>query len=507
VKVHIVHLDAHDDYMSTRDKLGWAKSPRVLIVWPKYGRVLNRRLDLVLLQRYASQHNLQIGLVTHDAEVLDNAEVLAMPTFDNIDNVTDAGWRRRARGRPKPMPAFPKRKEISIPTSAIRIETHPTTMASMHKTLQVLLLIFTLTVLGCFTILLLSRAEMVITPATKTQSVDFILSLDPSLDIPGLDGSIPSQFLTLRVSDDLRLPTSGEVAVPDSPAKGFVTFTNLTSDSIDIEAGTGLRATNFDNQRFVTLESVSLSGEIGAEVEAAIEAAMPGPAGNLPTGAIDAVEGTLGLQVEATNIVYLSGGENEIRAAVAEVDFDKLEEALLESLEDQALQMLSAQLIDDQILLVNSLKSTHQYERIFDREIGEPADTLGLTMDVEFSVYAYRQSDAQTAANFALDDQLPTGFQPVPSSFGFEVRHDNVLVQNDDFEIDAQAWQEIFLPPDKDLLREILQWEKPAQAVSLVSQRINSTEPPKLNLHPAWLPRIPFLLTQISIRYSWQVDS
>lgn len=507
MKVHIVHLDSHDDYASARDKLCWAKSPRVLIVWPKYGRILNRRLDLVLLQRYASQHNLQIGLVTHDAEVLDNAEALSIPTFDKADNVTDAGWRRRARGRPKPMPASPKRKEIPIPTSDVRIETHPTTMTSLHKILRVLLLIFTFTVFGCFAILLVSHAELVITPLTKTQAVDFVLLLDPSLDAPGLDGSIPSQFLTVRVSDDLRLPTSGEVAVPDSPAKGFVTFTNLTSDSIDIESGTGLRATNFDNQRFVTLESVSLSGEIGAEVEAAIEAAVPGPAGNLSTGAIDAVEGTLGLQVEVTNIVYLSGGENEIHAAVAEEDFNRLEKALQESLEDQALQMLSAQLIDDQILLVNSLNLTHQYERIFDREIGEPADTLGLTMDVEFSVYAYLQSDAQTAAKFSLDDQLLTGFQPVPSSFGFEVRHDNVRMQNDNFEIDTQAWQEIFLPPDKDLLREILQWEKPAQALSLVSQRINVTEPPKLNLHPAWLPRIPFLVTQISIRYSWQVDS
>ena len=114
MKVHIVHLDAHDDYVSTRDKLGWAKSPRVLIVWPKYGRILNRRLDLVLLQRYASQHNLQIGLVTHDAEVLDNAEALAIPTFDNADHITDAGWRRRARGRLKSKPASPKRKELAL---------------------------------------------------------------------------------------------------------------------------------------------------------------------------------------------------------------------------------------------------------------------------------------------------------------------------------------------------------------------------------------------------------
>jgi hypothetical protein len=507
VKVHIIHLDTHDDYVSARDKLGWAKSPRVLIVWPKHGRILNRRLDLVLLQRYASQHNLQIGLVTHDGEVLDHAEALSIPTFDSVDNVADAGWRRRARGRPKPMPTSPKRKEIAIPTSDIQNIFHPKTRTPLYKFLRVCLLIFILVILGCFTILLISRAELVISPSTKTQTAEFILHLDPSLDSPGLDDSIPSQLITVRVSDDLRLPTSGEVAVAASPANGFVTFTNLTSDVIDIEAGMGLRATNYDNQRFITLESVSLPGEIGAEAEAVIEAVTPGPEGNLPTGAIDAVEGTLGLQVEVTNIVYLSGGENEIRAAVAEDDFEKLEEALQENLEDQALQILSAQLLEDQTLLEDSLQLTHQYERTFDRETGEPGDTLGLTMDVEFSAYTYLQSDAQTAAKLALDDQLPTGFQPVPSSFGFEVRHDDVRMQIDNIEMGVQAWQNVFIPPDKNVLREILQWEKPAKAVSLVSQSISVTEPPRLILHPAWLPRLPFLLTQISIRYSWQVDS
>ncbi len=507
MKVHIVHLDSHDDYVSARDKLGWAKSPRVLIVWPKHGRILNRRLDLVLLQRFASQHSLQVGLVTRDPDVLDHAEVLAIPTFDSVDTVTDAGWRRRARRHPKATSSHLRKKEISIP----RIEsTHALANripSTPLKILRALLLVFVFVSLGGLAFLNISRAEVIISPPIEAQAIDLLLHVDPALEAPGASGAIPGQILTVQVSDELRLPTSGEIALPATPATGFVTFTNLTSDSLEIPVGTGLRASGYDDQRFITLESVSLPGEIGAQAEAAIEATTLGPSGNLPTGTIDAVEGTLGLQVEVNNIVYLSGGENEIHGAVAEPDFKRLEDSLLANLEDQALQQLSALLQVEQVLLSQSLQLTQVNERLFDRELGVPADTLSLTMSVEYSAFAYRNTDVQTAAERMLARQIPAGYAPIPHSFGFEVLEDGLQIRSDSVDLAARAWQDIYMPVDKDMLREILRWEQPARAVSLISQSISVTEPPTLHLYPEWLPRIPFLPTRITIRYSWQVNS
>jgi len=506
VKVHIVHLDSHDDYVSARDKLGWAKSPRVLIVWPQYARILNRRLDLVLLQRFAVQHSLQIGLVTHDPDVLDNAESLVIPTFDSVDHVTDAGWRRRARHRPKAAISSPKKTQSQV-TRIDRFDDSASKMpSSLQKITRVLLLAVAVISLGSLALLLISRAEVIISPPVNAQEIELTLRVDPAVETPGTDGSIPGQILTVQVADELRLPTSGEIAVPATPARGFVMFTNLTSDALEIPAGTGLRASEYDDQRFVTLESVSLPGEDGAQVEAAIEATTMGPAGNLPSGAVDAVEGTLGLQVEVNNIVYLSDGENEIHGAVAEEDFTRLEDTLLENLEDQALQQLSALLQDGQILLSESLQLTQVNERLFDRELGEPADTLALTMDAGFSVYTYHSTDAQTAAQLMLASQLPGGYAPVPSSFGFEIIEDGLTVQSDDVDLPARAWQDIYMPVDMDKLRDILRWKLPARAVSLVSQNISVTEPPLLYLFPEWLPRTPFLPTRISIRYTWQVN-
>jgi hypothetical protein len=472
VKVHIVHLDLHDDYVSARDKLGWAKSPRVLIVWPKYGRILHRRLDLVLLQRFAAQHSLQIGLVTNDPGVLDHADVLAIPAFESVDAVTDAGWRRRARRRSKAAGPRPRKKEASIARLESTNDLADRPPSTPLKILRALLLVVVLVTLGGLAILIVSRAELIISPPIEAQTTNLLLHVDPALVVPEADGAIPGQILTVQVSDELRLPTSGEIALPATSARGFVTFTNLTSDTIEIPAGTGLRASAYEDQRFVTTENVSLPGEIGAQAEAAIEATTLGPAGNLPSGAIDAVEGTLGLQVEVNNIVYLSGGENEIHGAVAEADFKRLEDKLQENLEAQALQQLSALLHEQQILLSQSLRLTQVDQRTFDRALGDPADTLALSMDVEYSVFAYRNSDAQTAAERVLADQIPAGYAPVPHSFGFEVLEEGSQIRSDVVDLAARAWQDIYIPADKDMLREILRWERPARAVALVSQNI-----------------------------------
>ena len=53
MKEQVLHLDPHDDYIAARDKMGWAQTTRVLVVWPPAGEVLRRRIDLLLLQRHA----------------------------------------------------------------------------------------------------------------------------------------------------------------------------------------------------------------------------------------------------------------------------------------------------------------------------------------------------------------------------------------------------------------------------------------------------------------------
>ena len=54
MKTQIITLESHDDLISVRDRLSWAKTPRILLVWPKYEKVTLRQVDLKILQRHAA---------------------------------------------------------------------------------------------------------------------------------------------------------------------------------------------------------------------------------------------------------------------------------------------------------------------------------------------------------------------------------------------------------------------------------------------------------------------
>jgi hypothetical protein len=90
VKTKIITLESHDDLISVRDKLSWAKTPRILLVWPKYEKVTLRLLDLKVLQRHADSLGAQLGLVTRRANVRRDAEVIGNARF-HFDSVGSKG--------------------------------------------------------------------------------------------------------------------------------------------------------------------------------------------------------------------------------------------------------------------------------------------------------------------------------------------------------------------------------------------------------------------------------
>jgi hypothetical protein len=80
MKTQVLQLDPHDDIISTRDKLGWKQTGRILLVWPRKGHVLTRRLDLVLLARHTASLGAQLALITRDPQVRDNLTVWILPS-------------------------------------------------------------------------------------------------------------------------------------------------------------------------------------------------------------------------------------------------------------------------------------------------------------------------------------------------------------------------------------------------------------------------------------------
>ena len=99
MKTHVVQLERDDDVISARDKMLWSKAPRILVVWPRRGWVLNRELELTLLKRQSQKLGAQLAFVTFDDDVILYAGEMGIPTFDSVSQAQRNAWKTSRRGK------------------------------------------------------------------------------------------------------------------------------------------------------------------------------------------------------------------------------------------------------------------------------------------------------------------------------------------------------------------------------------------------------------------------
>jgi hypothetical protein len=487
--------------VSTLDKLGWAKAPRVLIVWPRYGRVLTRRLDLVLLQRNAQQRSKKIGLVTHDPDIRAYARELGIPVFDSTDDISEKKWHRRVRSHPvtigregPPPPDF-----LSPPDEA---EPSPI-LNPVYRILRIILTGIALFGLFLLAATLVPKAKITITPQSTTHELELALVLDPEIEQPLPDG-IPAHWEHIVVEGSLRRPTTGSASVPAQTSIGSVIFSNLTSESVSVPEGTGLRASEHDDIRFVTTEDVDVPAGRNAEVVAQIQAVSPGFAGNLPIDAIDSVEGPLGLAVSVTNPEATSGGTDETRPAVSPTDRISLLDELSDQLISEASIKIQEALSSDKRLIEGTLRQKQTVELSYDRQVGEPADSLSLTLVLEIEGLVYRPDNIDPAVSTALEATLSEEKVLVPETLSYEILSGPELVSKETASINILARQETYKIVDFPHMRELIRGHTTEYAVDLLEKLINLQSRPKIQITPPWFPRLPWLGLRIDMRYDWE---
>src|SRR5512142_1891901 len=97
MKTQIIALEAHDDFISVRDRMSWAKSPRILLVWPKYEKITLRPADLRILQQHAVTLGAEMGIITRRGDVRRDAERFGIPVFRSAAAAQRQVWGPRKR--------------------------------------------------------------------------------------------------------------------------------------------------------------------------------------------------------------------------------------------------------------------------------------------------------------------------------------------------------------------------------------------------------------------------
>jgi len=502
VKVQIVYLSPEDDIHSTCDMLGWVKASRALLVWPDRGRVLARRLDLVLLKRFSLQRNLEIGLLTFDLEIREEASEIGIPVFDSLDDLPEEGW---SLGLPSQrLPGRWESSDLEYPSSDIESERSSGYFLGLTKSKKVFLVLGIVLSLAVIVALFLPSAQIILSPSLVKESFDFRIDL-AEVDVGETKiGLIPVQTIRLQSEGDSTTESSGLAQVPVSLATGKVTFTSLSQGVIQIPANTSLRTATETGIRFRTTRPAVLEDEIGSEVEVPIEALTPGWIGNVPANAISLVEGPLGLLVTVSNQEPTSGGQVEIRNKVLQVDLDELEDKLIQNLSQEAEQEGITSQPLDRILVEDSLELLSVLHRESDHLPGDVADTVSLQLSLEFSALTLAIKDLENLVMINLAGNFSSDHHPVPGTYRFSAQLRPIKEGLDPRWIQVIVEVDTYPGLDAGSMKRLIRGRNPSDATELLIERYPLSKRPEFVMKPGWYPILPVINQRIHFSWSWE---
>lgn len=513
MKTQILHLEEHDDLISTRDKLGWRQTGRILLVFPKSGRILRRQYDLVMLQRHTNQHGAQLALVTNDLLVRFNARLQGIPVFTSTEQAQKAPWRRRSRR----FSLAEQQQNQESETAALPHHREPVKNNSLPRQLpgavRILLFMIGITSILALAAFLLPGATIHFTPLVETQELTIDVQADPAVAEMRLSGEFPVASVPVIVEGRESIPTSSTTSVPQSFAKGEVTFTNLTESAVQIPAGAVVTSLEHPEQRYSTTRAGALSAGIGQQISLPVQALLPGGDGNAPALSINAVEGTLGLSAAVSNLEPVSGGTNVRVPAATVADREKVFTVLLERLTQDAraeFEQLNAPLSAREPADLQLSAQPHLVaviEESYQPAADGPADQQSLTLRLEFEIQVIKGQSISQFAEAILDANLPPRAEPLRSSL--EIEHLELPDSSTGFPV---AWQMhvvrlVSVQPDEDKLIPLVLGKEPRQALEILRQAVPEHPAPVISLNPEWWPRLPFVRFRINIKTDLMIDS
>jgi hypothetical protein len=501
MKTQILRLDPHDDLLSTRDKMNWGRAGRILLVWPEEGRLLRRRVDLILLQRHSLSLGAQLALVTGDPLIRFHARYLAIPTFRDLHQAQSAHWRverkLRLRQGSKPTRRVPRKME-SLET--LRQAAHPDG-ANWLELPAARVASFTLGVLAVLVLaaILLPGAQINLAPRIQTQELDFTVRASLAQVVINFSGVVPARTVIVVVEGRDSLEASGTSRVAGEAASGEVVITNLTDQPVRIPRGLVVRNLDATPIRFATLQPAEIDAGPGITATLGVRALTPGRGGNLPAASLTAIEGDLGLSLAATNPAPTQGGTDRSLPVPTAADRRQLYTRLENALQGSALEELESGLTPGDLLFTGTLSITQVVEQDYLPAGDEPSPRLELSLRVEYQAYTAARADLDSLAGVLLDTNLPEGYTPLPDTLSIQVIQSPVLEADGlpGWRMSARRSLKAVVPPDQ--VTNLLLGATPAEAAARLQAAYPLDAPPAIRLLPDWWPRLPLLPFRIQI--------
>jgi hypothetical protein len=506
----LIQLEPYDDAISIRDRLAFMPAGRVLLVLPKRGKLLHRKLDLVLVQRQALRGGQWLALVTDDMLVHDNASALNVSSFFSVSQSERAPWKRpqdklfvdRA-GRPQP--AIPAEELRRVRRRRLRAVSPA--QRQVREIARVVLVASLLVALSVTLYLFVPSAEVRIYPAQSQINTVVRLLADPAATAINVEtGQLPAMVIIVDVKAQASIPTTGSRDIPSTLASGTVVFTNQTPQTLLIPAGTVVTTFGAEPARFRTVSDVTLSGGVGRTVQATIEAAptSAGSSGNVDANLINFVEGPLAQSVTVRNPQPTRGGSLRQSGVVTKADYDNLLLLAREKIKQTSLADFNAKLTGTQFIAPDTIRIVREQPDwiSYSADIGDPVNTLTLDMRAKVQAVAIDEAQARQATLASLSGRIPRGQQIVPESVQFTRGALQASQENDRVPFFMSAAGSVTARVNVEHLRQRLAGVAANEVPAILERELllDPRRPPQIDLFPSLLGRLPVLPVRITIR-------
>jgi len=511
MKTQIINLEPHDDIISARDKLRWANSQRVILVWPKGSKLLNRKLDIALLKRESNSQGAELAIVTNDPEVRYHALHLEIPVFRSIIQAQYDKWRvprkyRSVNARKAADFQYLQEEKTALRANEAQLESAARLRPNKEKKqLHPLLRILFFTI-GVFSVLavtavMIPSAKLTLTIKSETQKTSIPVIAAEKLNQESMHNPLPLQKIIVTVEGNGSTKSTGTTTVPLHPATGFIQFKNLTMRPVYIPEGTIVRTEPPTPVMFTVMEGGKLEAGTESTITLPIQAVKAGTAGNLSAGTITSIVGILNTKISATNPYPTRHGSNQIVPIAQTKDKILITQKLLSELKQQAMESFHEQINPNDLLLAPSIQIKEVVSKEFTPSDGTPSNSLQLHLKITYQGSYIAYQDIYNLTLGVLDDEIPDNYIPLNNTVS--IANSNITSSPDKstYRWNINASRKIQPEVAESKIIESIRGRKLPEAVQILQETLPLEKTPQIKISPFWWPRIPVTPIRIQIYF------
>jgi len=494
MKTQVIQLEPYDDVVSVRDKMSWAKTNRIVLVFPRHSRIIARILDLRLLQRHASLVGAQLAIVTRNTDLRLVAKELAIPVFSRLSTAKRKNW----QNTPSTGMEYPRREKHEL--RQMRRDISPPQPGWQDQP-RFRLLFFILAVAAMLAVLLtfVPSASIQLTPKTQLQSLSFRVNASANFTAINLTGNLPAHMTSVIIEHTRSMAATGSIAFPNTRATGTAQFRNLTTTSVSIPSGTVISTQIHPIVQFATTTEAQVDAGVGKTVDVPVVAVEAGSTGNLAVDSLVAIQGDLGTSLAVTNPTSTTGGSYRIATIQTALDRNTLHTTLMNEILDECKTDLQQTLLPGDLFLPGSLADSQVLNENYFPGEGQAGDTLSLTLRVQCKAQFASAVDMNSLGEKLLNVDMPQGYIPVSGSL--EVQPASIPLTDVDGITQWDLRVHRLLQPNVDNLHveQISLGHLRATAAKLLVKSLPLAGSPVIQVKPGWWPWMPLIPYRITV--------